>query len=375
MKGVGVRRRRGLVGVLVAAGLLVSACASDHVGISPEAPLFLGQSDGIAWPVRTTVWPTFDTAKDPRISQYLPLNKAEKVWTICVSVPTRSVEYYESILIGARTQAKAARVSIKVVSGGPTTTSASQAKFTKNCAAQTQALLLVPVLDANANESYASLLASQKSAGKPVVVTSPGVDSTAITSSVAPVLRLGSRQLGFWLNASANTRPGKVIVLAGPQGSPQVESLVSGLRSTFPGSSLSLAGIYYGSLSPASQAALTRRAIAEHPDAQYIVGVASAIVAAAKTLNVTMSSHYVLASFTYTEAISKMIPVGEVAVAIDDRTVAQGAMAVDQNIRRLQGQVLPAVTAPAVQIIDRTSITYADQTGSLPSVLAANESR
>lgn len=366
-------RRRVWATVLLATVFGLAGCATDRVGVTPNEPAFLGQSDGIVWPVRTTVWSTFDTAMAPRISQYLPLNKAAKTWRICVSVPTRDVEYYESILTGIRTQAKAERVSITVVSGGLTTSSYDQAKFTAKCASDTQALVLAPVLDAQSGTAYSSLLAAQRAAHKPVVVTSPGLSATGVTASMSPVPRLGAQQLGYWLNADANTRPAKVIVLAGPKGQPQIQSMIAGLVSTLPGSSLSLAGIYYGSLQPAAQAALVRKAIAAHPDAKYIVGVSGAIVAAVDVLHTSAASPYVLGSFTYTEKIAALIPDGRVAVAVDDRTVAQGAIALDYSVRLLQGSVLAAVNAPAAQLIDRTSITYLDQTGSLPNVLAANE--
>jgi ABC-type sugar transport system substrate-binding protein len=180
--------------------------------------------------------------------------------------------------------------------------------------------------------------------------------------------------LGHWLNAIANGKDGKVIVLAGPKGQPQVGSLVRGLISTFPGSNLSVAGIYYGSLQPAAQVALLRLALREHPDAAYVVGVTGGIAPAAGLLkHGNESDRHVLASLTYNQTIADLISKGEVGVAIDDRAVAQGAMGLDSAIRLLQGEHLAAVTAPAAQLVDNTSITYLDQTGSL--IEALNRSR
>jgi protein TorT len=335
----------------------------------------LGQYDGIVWPVRTTVWPTQNTAGTPRISQYVPLNKASKTWVICVAVPTRQIEYYENIFTGARVHAASARVSIKPNSGPPSTTSVTQAAVVRSCAANSDALVLAPVLDNNTATAYTRLLADEKAAGKPVIITSPGIDGANISASVSPVPRLGTTQLGHWLNALADGTNGKVIILAGPKGQPQGESLVAGLVSTFPGSNLSLAGVYYGSLQPATQTALVAQAIREHPDAKYVVGVAGGIGPAAKLLKGGMASDtHVLASLTYNQAIADLIKNGRVAVAIDDRAVAQGAIGVDLAIRVLQGAHPPAVWAPEAQLIDSTSITYLDQSGSLSEALFASGS-
>jgi periplasmic protein TorT len=370
-----VRIRRGLVVVLAAAGLFVAGCAEDHVGLSPTAPPELGQNDGIVWPVRTTIWATQNTSGEPRIGEYVPLNKAEKTWVICVSVPTRQVEYYENILTGARVHAAAARVSMKSNSGPLATTSVTQAAFVRSCAANSDALVLAPVLDNNTSTAYTRLLADEKAAGKPVIIASPGLTAANITSSVSPVIRLGTADLGRWLNALADGVDGKVIILAGPKGQPQSAGLVSGLVSTFPGSNLSVAGIYYGSLQPAVQTALVAQAIREHPDAKYVVGVAGGIGPAAQLLKAGNSSDtHVLASLTYNQVIADLIKKGHVAVAIDDRAVAQGAMGVDLAIRVLQGAHPAAVIAPAAQLIDSTSITYLDQTGSLNRALFASGS-
>jgi hypothetical protein len=354
---------------------LAAGCAQDHVGISPTAPPVLGQYDGILWPVRMTVWPTQNTSGDPRISEYMPLNKASKTWVICVAVPTRQIEYYENILTGARVHAAAARVSMKPNSSAPTTTSVTQAAFVRPCAANSDALVLAPVLDNNTETAYARLLADEKAAGKPVIIASPGITGADITSSVSPVTRLGTAQLGHWLNALADGVDGKVIILAGPKGQPQGAGLVSGLVSTFPNSNLSLAGVYYGSLQPAVQTALVAQAIREHPDAKYVVGVAGGIGPAAKLLKAgNASDTHVLASLTYNQIIASLIKNGNVAVAIDDRAVAQGAIGVDLAIRVLQAAHPPAVIAPASQLIDSASITYLDQTGSVNQALFASGS-
>jgi ABC-type sugar transport system substrate-binding protein len=234
--------------------------------------------------------------------------------------------------------------------------------------------VLAPVLDNNTSTAYTRLLADEKAAGKPVIIASPGIAAAQASVSVSPVPRLGTAQLGHWLNALADGVDGKVVILAGPKGQPQGQSLVAGLLSTFPGSNLTLAGVYYGSLQAPTQTALVAQAIREHPDAKYIVGVAGGIAAAATLLkNTSTTDTHVLASLTYNQAIADLIANGHVAVAIDDRAVAQGAIAVDLAIRVLQGAHPPAVWAPAAQLVDSASITYLDQTGSLSQALAASQ--
>ncbi len=365
-----MRFPRAAVALTLASGLLLAGCAENHVGFTPTGPPHLGQSDGITWPVRATVWPTFDTSGEPRIAEYLPLNKATKQWKICVSVPSVAVDYFSNIAFGAKTQAGGERVVVKTVAGTPSTTSMQQAALTKTCAEQSDALVLAPVLDADASTAYRSLLASEKAADKPVVVASPGLNAIGVIASVSPVPRLASQQLGYWLNADADGKTGQLIVVAGPKDSPQGAALVSGLLSALPGSTLTVAGIYYGPLTIEGQRALVLRAVREHPSAKYIVGIARSIATAFKFVKAGQAADsHVLASLTYDMTINAMISNGQVAVAIDDRAVAQGAMALDQAVRILQGQSLPAVEAPAAQLMDRTSITYLDQTGSIASAV------
>ena len=359
--------RRAALGAYVAVGaLLLAGCAQDSVGAPPTAPPNLGQTDGIVWPVRSTVWPTTDTSGPPRIAEYLPLNKARKNYSVCVSVPTQSTEYFRNMIFGAQTQASGGRFTVHVVSGDVQASSLAQAAWTKSCAASSDALVLAPILDATTASAYTSLLASEKASGKPVVVATPGLVADGVTSSVAPPQNLGTQQLGYWLNADADGKPGSIIVLAGPQGQQQVTNLVNGLLSTLPHSSLRLAAIYYGPLTPSDQRDLLIQALAEHPTAKYVVGLGIAIDSAVKLLKMSgKPDAHVLASLTYKQSIANDIAAGRVAVAVDDRTVAQGAMAVDTAVRILQGQHVPAVWAPSVQIMDGTSITYLDQTGSL----------
>jgi len=359
-------RVRAVAALALASALLTAGCSGDKVGTIPTALPHLGQSDGISWPVHSITWPTSDTTSAPRDGEYEPVDQATKRFTICVSVPTIASAYYANIATGATVQAGGVGVIATRVAGPITTTSVQQAAFTKACAQKADALVLAPVIDAHTATAYSSLLASMHAAHKPVAVTSPGLTATGVTASSAPPTRIGSRQLGFWLNADANTKPGSVILLAGPKGSPAIEGLVSGLVSTLPGSSLTIAGIYYGPVGRAAQEQLLIRAMSEHPNANYIVGLAQPIEAAVDYFAYHSAPHaYTLASLTYNSAIARDIAAGKVGVAIDDRAVAQGAMALDAAVRILQGARVPAVQAPAPQLIDRTSITYADQTGSL----------
>ncbi len=109
--------------------LAVSACGGGATDTSAE------EAPAADWaPVKVDVWEELSMDSARSVADYVPLEKADEPWNLCVSVPHMKDAYWLGVAYGATEQAKELGVNLSIVEAGGYENLPTQISQIEDCA-------------------------------------------------------------------------------------------------------------------------------------------------------------------------------------------------------------------------------------------------
>jgi protein TorT len=349
--------------------LLISTAAM--AGIVP------GAARATDWyPVDVDVWdPPFNNERQRVQKYYVPLEKAEKRWNLCVSIPHLKDTYWKAVNFGLVDEARRMGVNLAIYEAGGYDRLDVQRKQVEAClenninGRKPDGL----ILSAISAEGLNDLIKAIHARGVPVLDLINGINSPDIAARAAIDFYDTGLQTGEYLKRLNPVDKGdvKVAWFPGPDGAAWVAEGDKGFNAALAGSHIKIITTKKGDTGKTTQAGLIESVLdesgeneANKPD--YIVGTAVSAEAAVGILRRRgLDSETGVLSYYYGPGVHQGIKRGTIIAAPTDSPVIQARMAVDTMVRILEGKTFFKHAAPRVVVIDRNNQRDWDSTTTL----------
>lgn len=293
---------------------------------------------------------------DGRLSVYQPLVTVDQPWRICVLIPNAKDRYWWGVAWGLEQDARRLGVQLGVYEAGGYDHPDVQVRQFDHCVAKRADAFLIAGVNTT---DLCSRIAVQQSAGRQVIdlINGLGCDSLSSRSRV-DFADMASATLGYLIKLSEG-RPIRVGWLPGPADAGWIKDAERGLQSALQGSAITLIHGGYGPLDRSRQAQLTRELFKSEPELDYVIGNAEAALFATELVNSSRSPARVLSLYA-TDRVLQQVREGGLLAAPTDSPVIQARIALDLAVRGLQGEVLPAIVSPQVEMLDAKALQRFD---------------
>ena len=342
------------------------------------APLFMllliamvgflpGAAEARDWyPLEVDVWdPPFNTDRQRVQKSYVPLEKAERRWNLCVSIPHLKDAYWLAVNFGLVDEARRLGVNLAIYEAGGYDRLEVQRKQIGECLEKgfndSQADGLI--LSAISAEGLNDLIKATRAQGVPVLDLINGINSPDITARAAIDFYDTGFQVGEYLKNLNPVGEGEVKVawFPGPENAAWVAAGDRGFNDSLAGSHIRIIATKNGDTGKAAQAKLIESVLddpgkdaANKPD--YIVGTTVSAEAAVSILRQReLDQEIKVLSYYYGPGVHQGIKRGSIIAAPTDSQAIQARMAVDMMVRILEDKPYFKHAAARVKVIDRNN--------------------
>lgn len=343
--------------------------ASQLLGVVASAALIAGLSGAAAaqewFPYKVDSWETFDMDSPRTAVDYVPVERAEQPWNICVSFPHMKDAYWLGVDYGVIAEAERAGVKVQVVEAGGYTELNKQISQIEDCVeAGAQAV----VIGAISYDGLNNLVSELKAKNIPVIDVINGISSPDISAkSLVSFGEMGAKA-GEYLAAlhPAGSDPVKAAWFPGPPGAGWVEAGNTGFMGAVAGSAIEVVDTKYGDTGKEVQTQLIEDTLEANPDLDYIVGTAVTAEAAIPVLRSRdLTDQVKVVAYYFTPGVDQGIRRGQILAGPTDSTVIQGRIAIDQAIRILEGKEFMLHVGPQIYVVSTDNIDSFDSTSTL----------
>jgi protein TorT len=328
------------------------------------------------YPVDVDVWdPPFNIQRQRVQKSYVPLEKAEQRWNLCVSIPHLKDAYWLAVNFGLVDEARRMGVNLAIFEAGGYDRLDVQRKQVEEClekginGGKVDGLILSAISADGLND----LIKATRARGVPVLDLINGINSPDITARAAVDYYDGAFQAGEYLKKLASADKGEVTVawFPGPEVAAWVAAGDRGFNDALAGSHIRIIATKKGDTGKNTQAELIESVLDElGEDAadklDYIVGTTVSAEAAVGILRRRgLDREIGVLSYYYGPGVHQGIKRGTIIAAPTDSQAIQARMAVDMMIRILEGKPHFEHAAPRVEVIDRNNLRDWDSSTTL----------
>lgn len=308
------------------------------------------------YPYAVEQWdPPFDMSSPRKKVEYVPLPKAAKKWSICVSFPHMKDAYWTAVDYGVVDESKRLGVKMQLVEAGGYTELRKQISQIEDCVS---AGANAVVIGAISNDGLNNLISEIRKKNIPVIDVINGISSKEISAkSLVSFGEMGAKagEILAKLHPKGST-PVKVAWFPGPPGAGWVEAGNTGFQGAIKNSAVQVIETKYGDTGKEVQSKLVEDTLEAHPDIQYIVGTAVTAEAAVTILKTRdLAGKIKVISYYYTPGVHIGIQNGSIMAAPTDSPVIQGRIAIDQAVRILEGKPYLKHVGPALIVVDQSN--------------------
>jgi protein TorT len=330
----------------VAAGATLSACGAVGSGGGTSASS-TSASSGTEWSA-----PSINTQLDGSTAKatYTPIatDKITKKWKICVLFPHMKDSYWAATNYGTLLEAQRDKVSYQMFEAGGYDNLAKQVSQMQDCITQSYDAI---ILGAISSKGLCAQIASALSKSIPVVDFINGVNcpdsakNPKFSHALVSFHDLAVTTANY-LKGHTSGRKSVVGFFPGPEGAGWSDAAVLGFNEALKGTDVKIAVTRRGDTGKDVQLNLIDDALKAYPDITDVVGVDIAGEAAVVAVrNANKQGKVNIYAFDLIPPVFDAIVSGDAVGSPTDFTSIQGRMAVDQAVRVLEGQTLPAPTS------------------------------
>ena len=335
--------------------------------VGATAICLVGSASAQDWyPYPVEVWdPPFDMASPRTTVDYVPLEKAEKAWDICVSFPHMKDAYWLAVDYGVVAESERLGVKMQLVEAGGYTNLNTQISQIEDCVSRGAEAV---VIGAISFDGMNNLVSEIRAKGIPVIDVINGISSPELSAKSLVSFGEMGYKAGEYIAKLHPAGSGKVQVawFPGPPGAGWVEAGNAGFQEAVAGSDIEVVETKYGDTGKEIQLKLVEDTLETHPDIQYIVGTSPTVEASISLLRSRgLTDQISLLAYYFTPGVFRGIQRGQVLAAPTDSAVIQGRVAIDQAVRILEGKNHHKHVGPALYVIDSENINTFDRGSSL----------
>jgi protein TorT len=310
-------------------------------------------------------WPfSIDAAKGGDLSKvekidYVPLEKAEQSWNLCVLFPHLQDSYWLSVNYGIAEEAKRLGVKFTLLQAGGYSNLPKQIAQYDDClAAGADAILLGAIseagLAAKINEGMAKGVVN-------IAVANPVLE-TPITARITPDFHAKGFETGEYVKRLLADNGGKAVGFPGPQGSGWAETYMSGFRDSTATGNVTLLAEMFGEASVPEQLRLVEDALQTYPDMTVIWGGApTAEAAIGAIVDAGREDITIIASYENQTMLSA-VQEGKVLAFATEYPVIMGRIGVDLAVRALEKKEHEQILLVTPGIVDKENVGTFDTT-------------
>jgi protein TorT len=316
------------------------------------------------FPVEVPTTGSILTAENTVID-YVPLEKAQRRWSLCASFPHMKDSYWLAVNFGLAREVDRLGVQMRLYQAGGYDNLSMQIAQIKACIAQGADGVIIGAISYHGLDSLVDKLYEQ---GVPVVDLVNGMSSDKVAArSLVSFEEMGYRA-GEYI-ARLHPKTGKPVGVAwfpGPSDAGWVKNGDKGFRRALAGSSAEILAMRFGDTGKAVQTALIEEVLDAYAGIDIIAGTAVTAEAAVRVLRIRgLSDRIKVVAYYFTPEVYREIKRGHVLCAPTDSPVIQGRVAVDQMVRVLEHESYHQKVGPHIYVIDGSNVGSIDRSTSL----------
>ncbi|UCJ17271.1 TMAO reductase system periplasmic protein TorT [Pseudomonas sp. MM211] len=301
-------------------------------------------------------WFSQPVVVDGQLQVYQPASAASEPWRICVLIPNAKDRYWWGVAWGLQQEAQRLGVRLGIYEAGGYDHPEVQVRQFDHCVNKGADGFLIAGINPS---DLCSRIAVQQSAGRPVIDMVNGLGCETLSSrSRVDFADMASATLAYLIKLS-NGRPIRVGWLPGPADAGWIKDAERGLNEALQGTVITLVHGGYGPLDRSRQAKLVRELFKTEPPLDYLIGNAEAALFATELAYSSGSSTQILSVYA-TDRVLQQIRSGRVLAAPTDSPVIQARIALDLAVRGLQGERLPRLISPQIEVLDAAALERFD---------------
>lgn len=320
------------------------------------------------YPAETTK-PAFaaDGVRSPL--EYVPLEKAQKKWNICVSLPHMKDAYWLGVDYGAIEEGRRQGVAVNVLEAGGYTNLNKQISQIEDCVARGAQAVVIGAISA---DGLAGLVDNLAAKNIPTIDVVNGINSSKLTAKSLVSFYVMGQTAGEYLVSQHPSGSAKVKIgwFPGPAGAGWVEAAHQGFTAAVKASdAIEVLPPRYGDTGKEAQATLIEDVLQVNPDISYVAGTAVTAEVGVGILKARgLADKIKLLPFYMTPGVYDGIANGTIIAASADSMVIQAKIAIDQAVRALEGNFPPEYkhVGPKIIVIDSESIKKVNREDVLP---------
>jgi protein TorT len=355
-------------------------------GLAPKVKVFLGkliwsgiwimialflapflvqaESQWYPFPVEVSTTDLIPTT-EKTITNYVPLEKAERRWSLCAFFPHMKDSYWLAVNFGLAREVERLGVQMRLYQAGGYDNLTMQIEQIRECIAGGIDGVIIGAISFHGLNSLVDKLHGQ---GIPVIDLVNGMSSEKVSArSLVSFEEMGYRA-GEYI-ARLHPKNGKQADVAwfpGPAEAGWVKDGDKGFRRALAESSAEILDVRFGDTGHAVQAALIEEVLDAHTEIDIIAGTAVTAEAAVRVLRARgLSDRIKVVSYYFTPEVYREIKRGNILCAPTDSPVIQGRIAVDQMVRILERESYHRKVGPRVYVIDSSNMESFDRSTSL----------
>lgn len=269
---------------------------------------------------------------------------------LCVIVPHFKDEYWLSVGYGLEQAADAAAAELLTFESGGYHSIERQIELLDTCLAAGSDAILLGAVSANDPRLVDAVVAAE--ARVPVLALVNELAAPGLSGWIGVDWRAMGGAVGAFLSARAQGegRPLKAVLVTGPTESGWAPILDEGLAESLARGPVEIVATYRADTGLREQLREVERALAEHRDADVLIGSAPAIEGAMALIRrLPEGAHRPILVATYiSHSVLRGLRGGQVAMVPFDDPIAQGRAGVELALRAVEGETFPGLSGPAI---------------------------
>jgi len=274
----------------------------------------------------------------------------DAVARICVIVPHFKDEYWLSVGYGLQGAADETGAELLIYESGGYHSLTRQIALLETCrTAETDAVLIGAV---SADDPRLLAAVSATAQTQPVLALVNALNAPALSGWIGVDWHGMGTAVGRFFSERypAGTPSARAVLITGPEESGWGPILDAGLAEALPGSSLEIVATYHADTGLREQLREVERALADHPEVDYLIGSAPAIEGAMALLRrLPDGAHRPRLVATYiSHSVLRGLKNGQVEMVPFDDPTAQGRLGLELALRAMTGERFEGVSGPQI---------------------------